>query len=311
MSGIAQRIGALLVALALLLLCFFVIVRPWYLQWGATAAEARVSLPGDEIVGPAATQETRAITIDAPIERVWPWVAQLGQDRGGFYSFDLLENLVGCRMPTTDVLRPAAQQWALGDRLWMYPPDRAGGIGYATLRSYVPGRAMGFGTHMVGTSADAPENGSWSFALEPTTPTTTRLIVRGRGTSSRSLLATTFDRGVFEPLHFAMERRMMLGLKELAETGQRARYKNHAQVGLWLIMFVIILITAWRVLIGHRSTSAVGLFVAAALAFQWLTLAQPSLWLAAPLTLLLWLSLGQTRSARQRFSRRRKGYVGR
>lgn len=289
MSGFLLRVTALLAALAGLVLIFFAGVRPWYLHWGATAAEMTRTLPGDAIVGPDAGQETRAITIDAPVDVVWSWLAQLGQDRGGFYSFDLLENLVGCRMPTVDVLRPDRQHWAIGDRLWMYPAERAGGAGFATLHAYVPGRAMGFGTHMTGTSIAAPENGSWSFVLEPTGPATTRLLVRGRGTSARSLLATSFDRTVFEPLHFAMERRMMIGIKQIAETGTRRRLLNHAHVVLWTLSFAMMLVAGWRVLLGRRWKASLGVFVAAAVGFQVLTLAQPTLWVGVPLVLLLWI----------------------
>jgi hypothetical protein len=171
----------------------------------------------------------------------------------------------------------------------MYPSNRAGGVGFATLLAYVPGRAMGFGTHMTGTPMAAPENGSWSFVLQPTGPATTRLLIRGRGTSARSLLATSFDRGVFEPLHFAMERRMMIGLKQIAETGTRHRLINHAHVVLWTFTFAMVLVAAWCVLLGRRWKASLGAFVAAAVAFQVLTLAQPTLWIGAPLVLLVWL----------------------
>src|SRR5690349_17482365 len=104
MARFLARAAVLTVAIAGVSLVFLTVVRPWYLRWGATDAELTMPLPGDEIIGTPASQETRAITVAAAAHRVWPWVAQLGQDRGGFYSFDLLENLVGCRMPTTDTL---------------------------------------------------------------------------------------------------------------------------------------------------------------------------------------------------------------
>src|SRR6476620_2311093 len=107
---------------------FFYFVRPWYQHWGATEVETQQALPSDEIIPNAAGQVTRAITINRPVDEVWAWVAQLGQDRGGFYSFDLLENLVGCEMPTSDFLRPYHQNWQLGDKLWMYPSHKGGGM---------------------------------------------------------------------------------------------------------------------------------------------------------------------------------------
>jgi hypothetical protein len=159
------RLLALLGSLAVILCVFFLFVRPWYVRWGATDEETDRVLPGDEIVANAAGQETRAITINAGVEQVWPWLAQIGQDRGGFYSYEMMVNLVGCQMPVVDRLLDEKRSWKIGDRLWMYPRDRAGGIGYATLRTVIPGRALGFGTHMAGTPIDSPEDGSWSFAL--------------------------------------------------------------------------------------------------------------------------------------------------
>jgi len=192
-------------------------------------------------------------------------------------------------MPIDDALHPDRQEWALGDRLWMYPADRAGGAGFATLRVYTPGRALGFATRMTGTPLDGPENGSWSFALEPAGPTSTRLLIRGRGTSTRSLVATAFDRSVFEPLHYAMERRMMIGLKEIAESGTRHRLANHVQVLLWTLTFVMVLVGAARVAIGWRWMASLVLFVTAASAFELLTLVQPPLWVGVPTVLLLGL----------------------
>lgn len=276
-----KRVGALAAAVALLFAVFLLAVRPWYLSWGATQDELTRDLPGDEIVADAPWQETRAITIHAPTNRTWPWLAQLGQDRGGFYSYDLLENLVGCRMPTTDTLRPGKQQWQLGDRLWMYPSDKAGGTGYATLRTYLPGRALGFGTHVPGTSATAPEGGSWLFYIEPIDGGSTRLIVRGMGAPGRSLLGVAFDRSIFEPMHFVMERRMMIGLKDVAETGSRSRVSNHAQVALWTLIFFLMLWRAYRVVRGDSWNRDLAAFVACAAVFQYLCFVQPPVWIGA------------------------------
>jgi hypothetical protein len=285
-APIAARFLALVTAVVTLLMAFLLFVRPWYRTWGATSDELQRSLPGDEIIAHAAAQETRAITINAPIARVWPWLAQLGQDRGGFYSFDLLENLLGCEMPAEDRLRPDKQAWRVGDKLWMYPPNKAGGIGFATLRVYGDGRALGFGTHKPGTPPSAPSDGSWSFVLEPADAFTTRLIIRGRGAEGRSLLGAAFDHSIFEPLHFVMERRMMIGLREVAEGEGRARGVNNAHVALWTAEFV--LIAAAIVGVFRRPSFAKPLagFVVACVVFQILTLIQPPIALGAPLVLM-------------------------
>lgn len=283
MPRAAVRALALTAALAGLFAAFFVVVRPWYLRWGATDAEVAAVLPGDEIIPNAASQQTRAITIHAPIDRVWPWVAQIGQDRGGFYSFDLLENLVGCEMPTTDGLRPDRQAWQLGDRMWMYPPEKAGGVGFATLRVYIPERALGFATHMTGTPIQAPEDGSWSFVLEPVDATTTRFIARGRGIARHSLLGLAFDQAIFEPIHFVMEQRMLIGLQQVAEGQDRHRLANHAQVALWTIAWALMVAFAVLTLRRARWGRPLAGFVVAAIVFQILTLVQPSIWLGQAL----------------------------
>jgi hypothetical protein len=280
----AKRIGSLLSVLVGLAVTFAWVVRPAYLNWGATVEEQTRVLPGDEIVPRAMNQETRAITIDSPVETVWPWLAQLGQDRGGFYSFDLLENMVGCRMPTVDLLRLDKQSWALGDKLWMYPPDRAGGVGFATLQAFVPGRAMGFATHMVGTPVGQPEDGSWSFVIDPVDRSTSRLLIRGRGEPRHSLLGAAFDRAIFEPVHFVMERRMMIGLKEVAEGTTRRRAENHAQVVLWTITFALFLASAVLVLLRQRWVPMLAAVAASAVVFQILTLGQPPLAIGMLLT---------------------------
>src|SRR4051812_36462174 len=118
-----KRVGLLAGTFTLVFAAFFVFVRPWFLSWGATRAEQQMPLPGDDIVPAAATQNTRAITIHAPVDQVWQWLAQTGQDRAGFYSYRRLENLVGCDMPMAGRQPfPDKQSWKPGDKLWMYPP---------------------------------------------------------------------------------------------------------------------------------------------------------------------------------------------
>lgn len=286
-----RRAAALAGVFGLAWLAFVAFVQPWYERWGASDEEVLGSLPGDGIVPDAGSQETRAITIDAPIDRVWPWLAQLGQDRGGFYSYDALENLVGCRMPTEDVLRPDKQAWALGDRLWMYPPEAAGGVGFAVLRDYVPGRALAFGTHVPGSPADI-EDGSWAFVLRPMDASRTRLLVRGRvRTAATPWILRTFNRAVFSPMHFVMERRTMIGLKDVAERGERSRLVNHLHVVLWTVTLVALAIASLRVFRRGAWLRMLAGVAAAAALFIFLTLWQPPLLLGAGLVggMILWL----------------------
>jgi hypothetical protein len=88
--------------------------RGRYNRWGATDAEVAAAMPGDELVPDPQLGYTRAITIDAPPEDVWPWLVQMGQGRGGLYSYDGLENLVGCDIHSADRVIADFQQLAAG-----------------------------------------------------------------------------------------------------------------------------------------------------------------------------------------------------
>jgi hypothetical protein len=79
---------------AVILIAAFSILFPWFTTWSATVAEAAQTLPGDELMSAPLIDWTNAITIKAPLEKVWPWIAQLGDRRAGFYSFTFIENLV-------------------------------------------------------------------------------------------------------------------------------------------------------------------------------------------------------------------------
>ena len=90
------------------------LLRRCYLCWGATDDEMAIALPGDELLRRADLTATRAITIRGSAEGIWPWLAQLGQGRGGFYSYDFLENLVGCDIHSADRIVPEWQSINVG-----------------------------------------------------------------------------------------------------------------------------------------------------------------------------------------------------
>jgi hypothetical protein len=106
------------------------------LRWGATDQEIAASQPGDELISDANVTATRAITVRRSPDVVWPWVAQLGQGRGGFYSYDFLENLVGCDIHSADRVVPEWQQLEVGDEVRLAP---AAGLKVAIVE---PGRAL-------------------------------------------------------------------------------------------------------------------------------------------------------------------------
>jgi hypothetical protein len=190
-------------------------LRPWHIRWGATDDEVVRSLPGDEIVPRPRKFSTRAITIAAPAEAVWPWLVQIGQGRGGLYSYDWLENLAGCDIHSTNRIIPELQYLEFGDVI------RLGPEGYPAypIAAVEPGRALVLG-------GDDPKNGahSWAFILEPIDERITRLIVRSRDDYPPTLANFVIWRAITEPAHFAMERKMLFGIKQRAEAAvvQRA-----------------------------------------------------------------------------------------
>ena len=184
------------------------LARRWQLRWGATAQELAGPLPGDELIeGPGLTG-TRALTVRAPADRVWPWVAQLGQARGGFYSYDFLENLVGCNIHSADRVVPEWQAIRPGDEVRLHPdvtlevaavdPGR-----WLVLRSAVP------------DGPSPPFGFTWAFALQAGPDETTRLIARERYAYTRR-----WARFIVEPVElidFVMTQKMLRGIRSRAE----------------------------------------------------------------------------------------------
>lgn len=191
-------------------------LRRWFLSWGATKDEIKKTLPGDELCPEAASVATHAVTIQAPAEEVWPWLAQIGQDRGGFYSYSWLENLVGAQIRNADHLLPGLPTREVGETVWLTTPHRYGGRAFLRVAQVEPCR------YMVLVSAEDFESiartgrspgGAWSFILEPVDEHTTRFLIRSRSGSS----AGPGRFLVFDPIHFIMERKMMLGLRDRVE----------------------------------------------------------------------------------------------
>jgi hypothetical protein len=286
-----QRLIVLVAAFAALIGVLLGAIRPWYTTWGASSTERVATLPGDSF-SRQAPRETRAISMAAPADHVFAWVSQLGQSRAGFYSYELLEDLAGCEMPNRSELDPALQRWEPGDKLWMYPPDKLNGMGHATLLEYQPGRALVFGTRWPVDPPEAAFSGTWSFIVSPTGEQSSRLIVRGSGTPPPNMLGVAFNRAVFDPMHFAMERRMLEGIRGLAEGQPISPVRDHAMLALWTLTFVAFMAAGVLVLMGVRWRRSLGAFVAAGVVFQILTLGQPPLLLGIPLVVVLLLFAG-------------------
>jgi len=203
-------------ATAAALCTYAVVIRPRLATWGATPAEADERLPGDELIAEPATSTTRAITIDASVGEVWPWLVQIGSDRGGWYSYDRLERLVGVPVHSTDVVRPAWQGLTEGDLVTLAPP------GWMGLRDgfVMPVARLAPDEHIVLRQEPprSPWNGIWSFHLRPRGDDGCRLLIRSRTavmTGAGPLVAAGAPVG--ELVTAIMERGMLRGIKRRAE----------------------------------------------------------------------------------------------
>jgi len=194
--ALMERAG---VALGAAMLYWLLLRRP-ILTWGATEAEATARLPGDELLEAADGVATRAITINAPASAVWPWLAQMGPSpRGGAYTYDWIENLLGLNMHSADRVLPDYQHPQVGDTL---------GFGKNRMRFELvePQRVL----------ALRSENGNWVWSFVLTEHNgTTRLISRNRF----RLPSLTAKIGMvpMEPGSLVMERKMLHGIKQRAE----------------------------------------------------------------------------------------------
>ncbi|MFI5076828.1 MAG: hypothetical protein ACHQRO_05775 [Vicinamibacteria bacterium] len=184
-------------------------------RWGFDRESAARPLPGDELVPTPGWSWTHGVEIDAPPAAVWPWVAQIGADRGGFYSYQWLENLAGCRLRNAERIHP---EWQVrpGGRIVLHPAVPA-----------LPIAAVDSGRFFVAhapASADAVAAGapwvaiSWLFLVEPLDRGRSRFVSRYRVACSDSLRARlAFGPALVEPIGAEMDRRMLLGVKARAE----------------------------------------------------------------------------------------------
>jgi hypothetical protein len=178
--------------------------RPWCLSWGATAKEVGDQLPGDELLVDTDVITTRAVSIGAPPEAVWPWLAQMGSGRGGLYTYDWIENLLGLHMHSVDFVLPEFQAIKVGDAQTL-------GQKGPTLRVAISDK-----NHALVLRSD-DGNWVWGFVLQPA-GAGSRLLSRNRiAIPGASKPKRWFYRYVMEPGSLIMERKMLLGIKERAE----------------------------------------------------------------------------------------------
>lgn len=198
------KIAGILSGLGILAVVIMFALLPWMDRWGATEDEIAASYAGDELVPSPRITYTRVVSINASPEQVYPWIAQLGADKGGMYSYTWFESyILQCPQTNADRIHEEWQGLKVGDKVMMCPNDIPPGFEVAQIE---PNQVIVLGHQENGIWSDV-----WQFILLPQGDGTTRLILRSRDAKEGWL----WD--VIRPGEFIMVRGMLLGIQERAE----------------------------------------------------------------------------------------------
>jgi len=189
------------ISLIVLVFVYLTLFRPWQLRWGATDAEIKRSMPGDEIVGKPSFNATRAVTIHAPAQNIYPWIVQMGVTRAGWYSYDLLDNL-GRR--SAESILPEHQNIQVGDLIPLSPDGKQGM------------RVKYFRKNKWMLWWDEKGDTTWVWEIHPEGEGNARLITRVRVKYRLFSPAILFNL-LIEFFDILMMRKSMLGIKKRAE----------------------------------------------------------------------------------------------
>jgi hypothetical protein len=201
-------VALVVIAVALIGIGFFALYRPWQLRWGASRDEVARSMQGDEVVPAPVFNATRAITIEARPEDIWPWIVQIGFGRAGWYTYDLLDNM---GRHSAERLVPELQHMEMGDLVPMGPGKDAGM------------RVKGFEANRWMLWWDKNHLTTWVWALDPMPDGSTRLVTRVRARPSWRHPTTAMWLLLFEVADFPLMRKCLLGIKRRAEALVRER----------------------------------------------------------------------------------------
>jgi hypothetical protein len=218
-----RRFLAGLGIMLLVLILGYLVIRPWHLRWGATTEEVSRAMPGDlEHIG-----WTRAITVEAAPEQIWPWLVQWGQGRGGWYSYDWLENLFGFDIHTADRILPEHQDLAIGDPICMS-------------RDFCPSKVTVLESNrwLSWQADDEKGNPVWTFTfgLFPLGATHTRLIVRESFRSDFMPPAAVF---ALEIPDVVMELKALNTVKNRAEGIKESAFVTPLEIMVWFIALIV------------------------------------------------------------------------
>ena len=180
-------------------------IRRWMGRWGTTPSDLSRVMAGDGLISDPTYSGTMAVIVNARPGDIWPWLVQMGYQRGGLYSYDWLDRLFGfLDRPSATCILPEFQHLAVGDEI---PLGRGPGWPVAVMEAR---RALVLDMRNMGGI-----DWVWQFGLYPIDEKRTRFVSRSR-VRSRTVWAWLLTSAI-EPAGFIMTRRMLLGLKQRAE----------------------------------------------------------------------------------------------
>lgn len=188
---------------------YMLLIRPLLLYWGATTEEIYTTLQGDNYIPTPEINTTKAIVVDAKPENIWPWIVQMGQDRGGHYSYDWLENLFGFQTNSVQEIVPEMQFLQKGDE-----------VNFSAGRTMMVDKVIPE-KYLLLLEPDTKKNNtprsSWLIFLQPLENGAVHVVSHFRYAYRPGILNFLKMRFFIEIAGFFMERRMLLGIKERAE----------------------------------------------------------------------------------------------
>lgn len=196
-----MQILTIIAITAAALILYLVFVRPWQLRWGSTETDIMRPMPGDDIVQKPSFNATRAVTVNAPPENIYPWIVQMGVTRAGWYSYDLLDNL-GRR--SAETILPEHQNIQVGDIIPMSPDGKQGMF----VRDFKHNEWILWW--------DNKGNSSWAWGIYPEGDSRSRLVTRVRVKYEWLSPAIVFNL-IIEFFDIVMMRKCMLGIRNRAE----------------------------------------------------------------------------------------------
>ncbi len=283
-----------LVVLVAVVVAGFAVAMPAMTRWGATNEEVAMTLPGDGTLPDPLVDWTSATTINARPDQVWPWIAQIGDTRGGFYSYTFIENQIGSLMGSSDY----KVVYRNSDRVvpeWQNPQP-----GEQIIQGVLKVTEVKPNEYLLADSVTPDSMGwTWVWSLQPINGgSQTRLISRSRVQPppgpENPVMSFVFNVG-----GFVMMQNMMQGIQQRAEGVGEPPYIETVEIILWLAAFLAGLVAAVLFVVKRDWRAAALVTVASTIIVLVLTIAQPAIWVRVVLDVLLWVGVAWSFGLRQ------------